>query len=192
MTWGETIAVQPCRAAVLALGLTVFMAAPAVAQGSPGGYRIGPSDQLQVIVWKEPDLTRDVTVRFDGMITVPLVGDVQAAGQTPMQLAESLTKGLRQYVEAPRVTVGVSQASSFRFFVVGQVTKSGEYPLSDHTTALQGLALAGGFREFAKLEGIVIVRRNQTVVPVNYKRITEGKDLSQNVPLSPGDTIVVP
>ena len=166
---------------------------PAAAASSPSaGYTIGPADMLQINVWKEPDLTRDVTVRFDGMITVPLVGDVQAAGRTPGQLAESLAKSLARFVEVPRVTVAVGQANSARFYVVGQVGKSGEFPLSGRTTVLQGLALAGGFKEFAKPEGIVIVRQDQTVVPVNYKRIADGKDVTQNVLLAPGDTIVVP
>ncbi len=126
------------------------------------------------------------------MITVPLLGDVQAAGRTPSQLADSLTQGLKQFIEAPRVTVGVGQANSARFYVVGQVGKSGEFLMSGRTTVLQALALAGGFREFAKTDSIVIVRRDQTVVPVNYKRITDGRDVSQNVLLPPEDTIVVP
>ena len=90
------------------------------------------------------------------------------------------------------MTVGVSQANSARFYVIGQVTKSGEFLLSGHTTVLQGLALAGGFRDFAKTESIVIVRRDQTVVQVNYKRIADGRDVSQNILLLPEDTIVVP
>lgn len=155
-------------------------------------YTIGPADVLQVIVWKEPDLSRDVTVRFDGMVTVPLLGDVPAAGQTPRQLAELLTSGFRRFIQAPRVTVGVAQPNSARFYVVGQVAKSGDFPLAGPTTLLQALALAGGFKEFAKPESIVIIRRNQTVIPVNYKRIADGKDVSQNTLLSPGDTIVVP
>lgn len=156
------------------------------------GYVIGPSDILQITVWKEPDLTRDLTVRLDGMITVPLLGDVVAAGRTPTQLADSLAQGLRQYIEAPKVTVGVAQTNSARFYIVGLVSKSGEYFMSGRMTVLQALALAGGFRDFAKSDNIVIVRRDQTVVPVNYKRITDGRDLSQNVLLLPEDTIVVP
>lgn len=156
------------------------------------GYTIGPADVLQIIVWKEPDLTRDVTVRFDGMITLPLLGDLEASGRTPAQLAESLSKELGRFVELPRVTVGVLQANSARFYVVGQVGRSGEFPLSGRTTVLQAIALAGGFKDFAKTDGIVIVRRDQTSVPVNYKRIADGSDVSQNVQLSPGDTIVVP
>ena len=155
-------------------------------------YVIGPADVLQVIVWKEPELSRAVTVRFDGMVTVPLIGDVAAAGRTPTQLAETLSQGLRRFIEVPRVTVGIEQAKSARFYVVGQVGKSGEFPLSGPTTVLQALALAGGFKEFAKTDDIVIVRKDQTVVSVNYKRIADGKDVAQNVLLSPGDTIVVP
>jgi polysaccharide biosynthesis/export protein len=197
--------VTPSRMPVLVFGIAGLLGvgAPGFAQarsaaGEAGAtpaastYAIGPADILQVIVWKEPDLTRDVTVRFDGMITVPLVGDVRAAGRTPGELADALAKGLARFVEAPRVTVGVSQANSARFYVVGQVTKSGEFPLTRHTTILQGLALAGGFKEFAKTESIVIVRQDQTVLPVNYKRIADGKDVTQNVLLGPGDTIVVP
>jgi polysaccharide export outer membrane protein len=193
------------RAACVGLGLLGILplaaGALASAQDAPAtsdpasavpSYTIGPSDILQIIVWKEPDLTREVTVRFDGMITVPLLGDLQAAGKSPGELAESLTEGLRQFVEAPRVTVGVSQANSARFYVIGQVTKSGEFLLSGHTTVLQGLALAGGFRDFAKTESIVVVRRDQTVVQVNYKRIADGRDVSQNILLQPEDTIVVP
>jgi polysaccharide export outer membrane protein len=155
-------------------------------------YHIGPMDTLQITVWKEPELTREVPVRLDGAITFPLLGDVAAAGQTPSQLAEAISKGLQRYVETPRVTVAIAQANSARFYVVGLVNKSGEFPLSGRTTILQGLALAGGFKEFAKTERIVIVRANQAVVPINYKMIAEGKDVSQNVTLSPGDTIVVP
>src|SRR5262249_32084440 len=98
----------------------------------------------------------------------------------------------QRYVESPRVTVAISQANSARFYVVGQVNKSGEFPLSGRTTVLQGLALAGGFKDFAKTERIVIVRSNQAVIPINYKLISDGRALSQTVPLSPGDTIVVP
>jgi polysaccharide export outer membrane protein len=166
-------------------------ATPRPAAAAPE-YTIGPADVLQVIVWREPELTRSATVRFDGMVTIPLLGDVSAAGRTPAQLAEVLTQGLRRFIETPRVTVGIEQATSARFYVVGQVGKSGEFPLSGPTTVLQALALAGGFRDFAKTEGIVIVRRDQSTVAVNYKRIADGKDVAQNVLLLPGDTIVVP
>ncbi len=158
-------------------------------------YLIGPGDLLQIFVWKEPELTRDVMVRIDGRITVALLGDVEAAGRTPQQLGEELAKSLAKFLETPRVTVGIAQANSTRFFVLGQVFKSGDFPLSGRTTVVQGLALAGGFREFAKTDNIVIIRQErngQTIIPVNYKKLEDGKDTSQNVVLRPGDTIVVP
>lgn len=155
-------------------------------------YTIGPADVLRIVVWKEPDLALDVTVRADGMITFPLVGDLEAAGLAPHRLADALSKRLERFVEGPKVTVSVTQANSARFYVLGQVAKPGEFPLGSRSTVLQALALAGGLREFAKAESIVIVREDQTVIPVNYKRIAEGKDVSQNVQLTRGDTIVVP
>lgn len=158
-------------------------------------YQIGPGDVLQIFVWKEPELTKDVTVRLDGRVTVPLLGDTEAAGRTPQQLAEELAKSLGKFLESPRVTVGVNQANSTRFYVVGQVGKPGEFPLSGRTTVLQALALAGGFKDFAKTDSVIIIRQDrsgQNVIPVNYKKLEEGKDISQNVLLRPGDTIVVP
>jgi polysaccharide export outer membrane protein len=158
-------------------------------------YRIGPGDTLQVFVWKEPDLTRDVTVRIDGKISVALLGDVQAAGSTPGELAEELTRQLKRFIASPLVTVGVNQPRSTRFFVLGQVARPGEFPLSGPTTLVQALAVAGGFRDYAKTDEIVILRQEggaSTFVPVNYKRLESGRDGSQNVLLRPGDTVLVP
>jgi polysaccharide biosynthesis/export protein len=161
----------------------------------PVDYQIGAGDVLQIFVWKEADLTKEVTVRLDGRVTVPLLGDVDAAGRSPQQLSEELARSFGKFVEAPRVTVGVNRANSTRFYVVGLVGKPGEFQLSGSTTVLQGLALAGGFREYAKTESILIIRQEpggQRAIPVNYKRIEDGKDIGQNVLLRPGDTIVVP
>jgi len=187
------------RALLLAaLALAAALPGPAAGQeraarpAARTGYVIGPADVLRIIVWKEPDLTLDVTVRLDGMITVPLLGDVQAAGRVPSELAGSIVAELRKFIENPRVTVSVSQATSARVYVVGQMVKPGEFPLSGRMTVLKALALAGGFKEFARPESIVIVREDQTVIPFNYKRVADGKDVSQNVLLAAGDTIVVP
>ena len=172
--------------------------APAPARGPEqveGDYIIGPGDVLQIFVWKEPDLTRDVTVRVDGKITVPLLGDLAAAGRTPQQLGTDLGKALGRFLSAPQVTLGVSQANSSRFYVMGQVNTPGVFPLAGRVSVLQGLALAGGLREFAKSDGIQIVRQSQgtqTFIPVNYKRLEDGRDISQNILLRPGDTILVP
>lgn len=172
---------------------------PPVPQPRPAAttttYRIGPGDTLQVFVWKEPDLTRDVTVRIDGKISVALLGDVQAAGSTPGELAEELTRQLKRFIASPLVTVGVNQPRSTRFFVLGQVARPGEFPLSGPTTLVQALAVAGGFRDYAKTDEIVILRQEggaSTFVPVNYKRLESGRDGSQNVLLRPGDTVLVP
>jgi len=171
--------------------------APEASSAAPD-YVIGAGDVLQIFVWKEPELTREATVRVDGKITLPLLGDIQAAGHTPVELAEQMQTALSRYLSSPRVTVGVNQAKSTRFYVLGQVAKPGEYPLGPHMTVLQGLALAGGLREFAKGDGIVIVRHGtspsekQRLISVDYNKIKDGKDISQNVALKPGDTIVVP
>ena len=149
-------------------------------------------DVLRINVWKEPDLTLDATVRLDGMITIPLLGDVPAAGRVPSQLAGNLVSELDRFVEKPRVTVSVAQATSARIYVVGQMVRPGEFPLTGRMTVLKALALAGGFKEFARPDSIVVVREDQTVLPFNYKRVTDGKDMSQNVVLAAGDTIVVP
>ena len=192
-------------AAILVLAaLIAAPAPPAAAQAQApargpeqveGDYVIGPGDVLQIFVWKEPDLTRDVTVRVDGKITVPLLGDLTAAGRTPQQLGADLGKALGRFLSSPQVTLGVSQANSSRFYVMGQVNAPGVCPLAGRVSVLQGLALAGGLREFAKADGIQIIRVSQgtqTFVPVNYKKLEDGRDISQNILLRPGDTILVP
>ncbi len=191
------------RPLVFALGLVLSLAGPAPAErqpdrpdtsvpAPPAGYVIGLGDVLRVTVWKEPDLTGEAAVRPDGMITVPLLGDVPAAGRLPAQLAGTLVAQLQRYVESPRVTVSVIQATSARIYVVGQMLRPGEFPLAGRMTVLKALALAGGFKEFARPESIVIIREDQTVIPFNYKRVADGKDVTQNVLLAAGDTIVVP
>ena len=131
-------------------------------------------------------------MRVDGMITVPLIGDVQAAGIRPADLAGEVKKRLERYVENPLVTVSVTQANSARFYVVGQVANSGEFPLSGTHHRAAGAGPGRGFRDFAKTGDIVVVREDQTLIRVNDKRIADGEDASQNVALVRGDTIVVP
>jgi polysaccharide biosynthesis/export protein len=158
-------------------------------------YVIGAGDVLQVFVWKEPDLTRDVTVRLDGRITLPLLGDVVAAGRTPSDLSAELGRQLARFVDAPMVTLGVAQATSARVYVLGQVAQPGTFPLTGRTTVLQALALAGGLREFVKPERILVIREEpglRAPLVVNYKRLEGGSDITQNLVLKPGDTILVP
>jgi polysaccharide export outer membrane protein len=162
-------------------------------QVSPS-YLIGPEDTLLISVWKEPELTQSLPVRADGMISLPLLNDVQAAGLTPMQLAASLTEKLRKYVTDPRVTVVVTQMNSQRVYITGEVTHGGAMNLTPDMTVLQALASAG-FTQFANTKGIYVLRTEngqQKKYPVNYKRLVKGEASNQNILLKPGDTIVVP
>jgi polysaccharide export outer membrane protein len=167
----------------------------ALAAEPESAYPIGVGDVLQVFVWKEPELSRDVTVHPDGKVSVPLLGEVKAAGRSPGDVSRELQERLARFIAEPVVTVSLAQANSARFFVIGQVAAAGAFPLTGRVTVLQGLALAGGFREFAKTDRILVLRQGPgapTAIPINYKRFEAGEELSKNIPLQPGDTIVVP
>ena len=166
-------------------------------QGPQGeaAYKIGPQDMLQIDVWKEPEITRLVPVRPDGKITLPLLNDVQAAGLTPMELANVISEGLKKYINNPQVTVSVSTINSRRVYVTGEVTKPGAFAMLPNMTVLQALTSAGGFTQFAKIKSIYVLRvegGKQTKVPFNYKAVVEGKKPEENIELQPGDTVVVP
>jgi polysaccharide biosynthesis/export protein len=166
---------------------------PPLPQASPS-YVIGPDDTLYVNVWKEPDLTATLPVRADGMISLPLLNDVQASGLTPMQLAASITDKLKKFVSDPRVTVVVTQMNSQRVYVTGEVNHSGAMNLTPDMTVLQALSTAG-FSQFANTKGIYVLRSEngtQKKYPVNYKKLVKGEASQQNYLLKPGDTIVVP
>jgi polysaccharide export outer membrane protein len=159
-------------------------------------FVIGNDDHLAINVWKETDLTRSIPVRSDGKISLPLVGEVQAAGRTPLQLEEEITSKLTNYITNPEVTVIVEQINSQKFNILGQVTKPGSYSLATATTVLDAIAAAGGFRDFAKQKSIYILRQNanggETRITFNYKDVIQGKNPGQNIKLEPRDTIVVP
>jgi polysaccharide biosynthesis/export protein len=157
-------------------------------------YVIGADDVLHVSVWKETDLTNTLPVRPDGKISLPLLNDVQAAGLTPMQLAASIQEKLKKYLADPRVTVVVTQINSQRVYVTGEVLHTGPINLLPQMTVLQALASAG-FTQFANTKGIYVLRNEngrQQKLPVNYKELIKGDDVSKNIVLKPGDTIVVP
>lgn len=157
-------------------------------------YVIGTEDMLHVAVWKEPELTMTLPVRSDGMISLPLVNDVPAAGLTPMQLAGVLTEKLRKYLEAPRVTVIVTQIKPQRVYALGEVSHTGPISLLPNMTILQAIATAG-LTPFANTKGIYLLRTDkgrQQKIAFNYRRVIRGADPSQNITLKPGDTIVVP
>lgn len=159
-------------------------------------YVIGPGDMLSINVWNEPEVTGKVPVRPDGMITVPLIGDIQASGSTPDALQLVITKKLTEYVKQPSVTVVVEEMNSRQFNVLGQVQHPGSFMLSKPTRVLDALALAGGFSEFAKRNKIYVLRRDPsgatTRLPFNYKKVTDGRDDQDNVELQAGDTVIVP
>ncbi len=159
-------------------------------------YVIGPNDLLSVDVWKEPEITKTVPVRSDGKISLPLIGDVGASGQTPRQLQVDITSRLQAYLSDPEVTVIVQDSRSRSFNVLGQIARPGSFLLNKPLTVLDAIALAGGFRDFAKQTKVYVLRRKgdgtQTRLPFNYKQVVKGIHPEQNIALQSDDTIVVP
>lgn len=158
-------------------------------------YRIGADDVISIVVWKNEALSRRVPVRPDGMISLPLLNDVRAAGLTPMELREVLSQGLVEYMPDPEVSVIVETVNSFKVSVIGEVRKAGRYEIKSRTSVLDLLALAEGFTEFASRSRIVILRDTGTKVeriPFNYNRVVSSGNGAENVFLQPGDTVVVP
>jgi polysaccharide biosynthesis/export protein len=159
-------------------------------------YVIGDSDLLDIDVWKEKEISQQIPVRPDGKISLPLIGEIQAAGLTPLQLQDNISQDLKAYIDNPEVTVIVVNPLSHQFNIVGQVARPGAYPLTESMTVLDAIAEAGGFKDFAKETKIYVLRPAPGGIRVrilfNYKKVIKGDDLQENVPLKPGDTIVVP
>jgi len=162
------------------------------AQATP--FIIGPEDILDISVWKEPNLSRAVPVRPDGKISLPLLNDIQAAGQTPMQLAALITERLKKYVTDPQVTVTVSAINSQKVYMVGEVNRPGPIPLLPGMTVLQAISCAGGLTQFARPNRAYVLRNEggkSVHYPLNYQNLLRG-DMRGNIVLKSGDTIVVP
>jgi polysaccharide export outer membrane protein len=159
-------------------------------------YRIGGGDVLEITTWKEPDFSREaVLVRLDGKITFPLLDDIQAQGRTPAQVKAEIEEKLAAYIEGPIVTVTVRDPASKKFYILGEVVRTGEYPLVKNLSVLQAFALAGGFTEWASKREIILLRSEggrDKLFRVNYKNIVKGDDFSQNIKIQPDDTIIVP
>ena len=158
-------------------------------------YVIGADDVLDVSVWKEQELTRTLQVRPDGKISMPLLGDVQAAGLIPGQLAQSVSEKLKKYLTAPQVTVILTQINSQRAYVIGEVTRPGAYPVLPGMTILQAISSAGGLTQFANAKKIFLMRDEdhiQTKYPFSYKEVLDGRKAEENRTVKAGDTIVVP
>jgi polysaccharide export outer membrane protein len=167
------------------------------AKGHDDSFVIGNDDVLAINVWKEPDVSRPaIPVRSDGKISLPLVGEVQAAGLTPLKLEQAITAKLQNFISQPEVTVMVQQINSQKYNVLGQVGRPGTFVITNSLTVLDAIAIAGGFRDFAKQKSIYVLRQNadgtQTRLPFNYKEVVKGKNPEQNVKIQPKDTIVVP
>ena len=193
-THTRAIALTLLAAWILGSGVASAQAPPPV-ENPAASYIIGPDDVLSVLFWRDKDMSVDVVVRPDGKISLPLVNDIQAGGLTPGQLRDNVNTIARRFLEEPSVTVVVKQINSRKLFITGQVEKPGPYPMSGTTTVLQLISMAGGLKEFTDGKRILIMRTKdgkQTGRMFNYREVTSGKHLEQNIELQPGDTVVVP
>lgn len=159
-------------------------------------YKINPGDLLNIVTWKEVDFTiEQILVRVDGKISFPLLNDIQAAGLTPLMLKDVIERGLKDYVANPIVTVTVANPQSQRFYILGEVQKTGEYPIVKNLTVMQAFAIAGGFTEWASKAEIVLLRYEagqRKVYKIDYKEMAKGRNLAQDLLLQADDTIIVP
>lgn len=158
-------------------------------------YQIGPEDQLEIVVWKEEGLRKEVLVRPDGGISFPLIGDLQAEGKTPSALQAEITRLLSRYIPRPSVSVSLLKTASYKIYVIGKVNKPGEFTLGRPVDVLQALSLAGGLTPFASADAIRILRKSreaETSFVFDYRKAQRGMDLDQNIQLRSGDTVVVP
>jgi len=158
-------------------------------------YQVQPGDVLQVSVWKEEDLQREVVVRPDGGISFPLVGDVAAAGRNVEAIRGAISERLDKYIPDPVVTVAVSQIVGNKIYVEGKVNRPGEFVVTRHVDVLQALSMAGGMNVFAAQNDIKVLRRvdgRQVVFPFRYADVVNGENLSQNIVLQTGDIVLVP
>jgi len=158
-------------------------------------YQIGPEDVLEISVWKEEGLKKEVLVRPDGGITFPLAGDMQAAGKTARQLQQEITQRLEKFMSDPVVSVAVLKIVSNKIYVIGRVNKPGEFPAGRYVDVLQALSMAGGLTPFASENGIKVLRKENgkdLVLRFRYSEVKAGENLDQNITLKGGDVVVVP
>jgi polysaccharide export outer membrane protein len=161
-------------------------------------YQIGPEDVLEVLVWKNEALSKVVVVRPDGKVSLPLIGDVQAAGHTADHVRIAITEKLKAYYkEAPQVSLIIQQINSYVIYIMGEVQRPAQYVVKRGTTFLQAIALAGGFTPFASTNDILLLRKSQEsngqmALKIRYKDILSGGYQENNILLKPGDTIIIP
>ena len=166
----------------------------------PKDFLLGPEDVLEVSVWRNQDLSRTVVIRPDGKISLPLIGEIQASGSNPAQVAAKIGARLAEFKENPNVSVSIKEVNSYFIYVLGEVHKPGKYPLKSYVTVLQGVSMAGGFLPFASQNNMQVIRTRtyengkevQIRIPVPYNELVAGKGAIGNFTLKSGDTIVVP
>ncbi len=154
-------------------------------------FKVGAEDILYVRVWHEPEFTGTVVVHADGKVTLPLVGDIDVAGKTPIEIQPIVEKALTSYVKKPLVQVQVQEVRSKKYYLDGQVARPGEFPLVGPITILEALSKAGGIRDFANEKKIYVLRGSKRIY-FNYHDVIRGKKMQQNIPLEPGDHVYVP
>ena len=190
-----------CQPGLFALYAVVLMTGcvtpePTAAQNmADPGYHLGPEDVVMISVWKDENLTREAIVRPDGMVSFPLIGDVPAMGHTVEEVRQDIAKRLARFIPNPHVSVAITKLQSYKVYVMGRVTKPGEYLVGHYTDVLQALSLAGGLTPFASENDIKIIRRengDQRVFLFRYGDVQKGRDLNQNILLERGDVVMVP
>lgn len=167
---------------------------------TPAGFLLGPEDLLEITVWKNPDLSRVTAIRPDGLISMPIIGDVQASGLTADALAHRISDRVKQYIRDPAVSVSVKELNSYSIFVLGEVSKPGKYRAKSYITLLQAISMAGGLTEYAKKNRMQVVRLrpngdhkiDELRIPFNYDDLIMGSGDPGNIILLSGDTVVVP
>ena len=162
---------------------------------TPKNYVIGLGDVLEVFVWRNVQLSREIVVRPDGKISLPLIQDIQAEGLSVLQLKHEITRRFEEHINNPRVAIIVLQINSYKVNVLGRVMRPGVYPITGSTTLLEVISMAGGFSEWANKKKITVITHQageEKQITVNYKKIASGEDPSQNIVLKRGDTIIVP
>ena len=168
--------------------------APA-AEDAGSGYQIGPEDILEISVWKEEGLKKEVLVRPDGGLSFPLVGEIRAAGKTVEQLKKEIAQRLEKFIPDPVVSIALLKVTGNKFYIIGRVNKPGEFPAGRYVDVLQALSMAGGLTPFASENGIKVMRKEggrDLVFPFRYSDVKNGENMEQNIQLKGGDVVVVP
>jgi len=185
------------RRSIVLCAIVVGLMIPALSHAQNAGleYRIGPEDVLRISVWQDETLDREVLVRPDGGVSFPLAGDIQVSGRTPLEVQDEIRSRLRRYLQDAEVTVSVEKVSGYRIFVLGEVEKPGQHTLGSYVDVVQALTLAGGFTPYANKRNIQILRRKdggETSFEFDYRTVSRGRGLQQNIILHSGDVVIVP